>query len=139
MMTTGYPDCDLVTSDRRGDLDSTPERHGDVICYAGARRKATDLAQSVADLERRPAYVLKGYRRNKRGFLSPAYYVSRHAAPRIVVEGLPSAEVIGPPFSSPLLIHTALPTVRSARRADRAGGRPGRLGRTRGNQGDVAR
>jgi hypothetical protein len=70
---------------------------------------AVEFAQSIADRTRAVAYVLKGYRPNKRRFRSPAYYVSRSKAPEIVVDGLPSPELVGPPYSGALLLDTFYP------------------------------
>jgi hypothetical protein len=80
-----------------------------VVCYAGSWKKATSAAQVVADLERRSVYVLKGYRPNRRGFRSPVYYVSRDETFEVCVEGLPSREVVGPPYSSPRLLRVVSP------------------------------
>ncbi len=91
--------------------------HGDVLCFTERQHLARALAQSAADTERREVYVLKGYRPNKRGFLSPCYYVSRHPSPTLAVEGLPSPESVGSPFSGPLLVDVVLPrSVDGARR-----------------------
>lgn len=80
-----------------------------IVCYAGGRRRAVAAAQIAADHERAPMYVLKGYRPNRRGFRSPAYYVSRLAAPEIEVEGLPPRDLVGPPYSAPALLEMVSP------------------------------
>ena len=100
-------------------VDRAPA-HGDVLCYTGRRCLARVLAQSAADTERREVYVLEGYRPSDRGFLSPCYYVSRHPTPTIAVDGLPSPESVGPPFSVPLLVDVVLP--RSADQSTTSGG-----------------
>lgn len=82
-----------------------------VVCYAGGKRRAVAAAQIAADHERAPMYVLKGYRPNRRGFRSPVYYVSRLAVLEIEVDGLPSRDLIGPPYSAPALLETVSPRV----------------------------
>jgi hypothetical protein len=74
----------------------------DVFCYTPDPSRARHLAQSAADRESRPMFVLEGYRRNlssalgpwgeasRRGFWSPVYYVSRHSAPSISGDDLPA-------------------------------------------------
>jgi hypothetical protein len=106
------PPCEILT------LEQPPtDQHGSVPCHANGLYKARALARSLADHLGREAYVLLGYRPNTRGFRSPTYYVSKIPAPKIVVDGLPSADLAGPPFSSPLLLESVPPV--QARRATR--------------------
>ncbi len=94
---------------------SAPSRPDDVLCYSEDDAKARKLAQSVADLEGRAIYLLEIYRPSPRGFpgerrfLSPAYYVSRHPEPQVDVPWLSQADLVGPPFSGPLLVDVVLP------------------------------
>jgi len=93
------------------DLTGLSEPRVAIVCYAGGRRRAVTAAQIAADHERAPMYVLKGYRPNRRGFRSPAYYVSRLPAPEIEVSGLPSRDLVGPPYSAPVLLEMIQPRI----------------------------
>jgi hypothetical protein len=91
------------------DTRTTSDQHGSVPCCTDGPHKARALARNLADHLGQEAYVLLGYRPNKRGFRSPTYYVSKIPAPKIVVNGLPSADLVGPPFSGPLLLERVPP------------------------------
>jgi hypothetical protein len=54
-------------------------------------------------------HVLVGYRPSERRFLARVFYVSRVRDLKISVEGLPSPDLVGPPYSSPLLVNTLEP------------------------------
>jgi hypothetical protein len=78
--------------------------HPEVLCYVDTRWLANRLARREADKEQRLMYVLEGYRPSSRGFRVPVYYVSRISDVKLDVEGLPSPESVGPPYSRPLLV-----------------------------------
>jgi hypothetical protein len=91
------------------DTPTTVGPHGSVPCHTNDPHEARELARSLADHLGQEAYVLLGYRPNERGFRSPTYYVSKIPAPKIVVDGLPASDLVGPPFSGPLLLEKVPP------------------------------
>ena len=80
-----------------------------VLCYSASCRRTLDLARSTARTTREEVFVLVGYRRNVRGHWYRVYYLSLVEDPEIAVDGLPDPGVVGPPYSSPLLLEVVAP------------------------------